>query len=297
MENANTKRATFLQKLEHKSAVKFKHLSPSKNLIFFNSNSGSRMEDTNTIDFVYSETDHVTKVCEINEETAGSVLSIVGYFKWLKPVKTVIIGSTEKQLREALFADATGSISITVWGELVNEVNELECFKISKVIVSNHPNYGGLKLQTTSSTQVVVTSDDCLPPSKANWNESECKQEPSKTNQAVTGNIVSCSVQRFKTCNRMTCKKKVNPMLGELRVVCSSCGSKMLVSMCKESLKINLLIDDVDSDNQIDVVLFQNVLLKYFDAVPNDDEGIEDYFLNLTVKEFELKGNVVVEIN
>ena len=87
MENHNTKRILFLQKSEEKAPVQLKNLSPSKNLTFYNSNTGSRMDKTMDVNFLFTEDKQVTKVCDISEENTGSVVTIFGYIKWSQEKK------------------------------------------------------------------------------------------------------------------------------------------------------------------------------------------------------------------
>lgn len=66
------------------------------------------------VNFVYTENNQVTMVCDISKENVGSVVTIFDYLKWRQEEKTVLIGSKEKVLRNAIFADETGQIPISV---------------------------------------------------------------------------------------------------------------------------------------------------------------------------------------
>lgn len=121
MESRSTKRSTFLQGWEDRSPVKLSKVSVSRNLTFFNANSGSKMEETDELDFVFSESSTtVTKVKNIAQDTTGS-FTTVGFINWSSEAKTVEISSSKikKQVRDDVFADGSDFNKISVWGDLI----------------------------------------------------------------------------------------------------------------------------------------------------------------------------------
>lgn len=87
-ETEKRKRKMFLHWNEQKSSVKLTKVSVSRNLSFFNSNSGSRMEGVNEINFKYSDMADIPKV---KDDVSGS-LTIIGFISWSSESKEVFAG-------------------------------------------------------------------------------------------------------------------------------------------------------------------------------------------------------------
>ena len=144
------------------------------------------------------------------------------------------------------------------------------------------------KLQTTSSS-VITIENDPLPLIDWEKHKSDIKLEDTTTE--VTGKVVSCDLQHYKKCIRISCNRKVNPILGDKHVTCSNCGSKMLVKTCKQSTKITLLLQQEGNDKeQLEATMFDNIINELFDTPPpHSDETVEDYFLE--------KDSIKIKIN
>ena len=125
MENNNTSRQLFLQKLDNKCPVELKSVSQTyRGSAFYNSNVGSRLIELASINFQYSDNAHV-KISSVTIDTTSN-LNIIGMLRWLSDVKTVHVGRARmpRRVREATFADDTGNITLSIWGDLIDEIKE-----------------------------------------------------------------------------------------------------------------------------------------------------------------------------
>ena len=219
METIGTKRVTFLKKCEEKSPVKMCKLSVSKNLSFFNSNTGSRLEEMNSpLSFIYTEDSSVTEVTDITMELTGCI-TIRGKIHWLSAAKDLTVGMkmVTRQVRDALFADKTGFIPISVWGDLIQELQEDQLYTITKVAMTN---FQGAKLQTTGGSQLLIV-DAVDGGFDVDWNKAKCDNE-TRVNKVIEGKISLFTLKRYLICVNKSCAKKVTPLPGDRLVKCSS---------------------------------------------------------------------------
>ena len=91
------------------------NLGPSKNIVFFKANSGSHLEKPINIKFGYIKNTDITKVSNIKEEMVGSCINVMGH----KEAKNVLFGAIEKAVWEAILANDTGHIPISIFTKVV----------------------------------------------------------------------------------------------------------------------------------------------------------------------------------
>lgn len=290
METQGTKRAMFLKRCEDKSPLKLTRLSVTKNLSFFNCNTGSRVEDVKGMNFVFSENSSITEVKDISTEISGC-LTILGQVQWVSDAKDLEIGPNKvpKQVRDGLFGDESGIIPISVWGDLIEIIKEKRTFQISKVAVAE---FQGVKLQTTSSSEATVDDENKV---IVDWSEAPSNVD-SSAKKLVKGEIVSFTLNRYATCINSNCGKKVYPLPGDCLVKCHACQCKMKILSCKSVISGNLLLQE-DAGNQHELVIFQNVISDQFNnQIPDQDGAIEEHFLNLEQVSVLINKNVVISL-
>jgi len=284
MENKAAKRSIFVQRCEEKSPVRLSKLSTSKNILFFNGYSGSRLDAIHQLDFCFTERAEVVEVTNIEDQTGS--FTVIGRIKWVSDSKFVDVGpnKVKKEIRDAVFADGTGFIPFSVWGNSCQELQHDITYKFTKVVVSD---YKGKQLNTTSDTEVEEVEDlSC----EINWNNAPSEIErPSKT---VRGGIISCILTRYITCTKETCKKKVLPIPDDSLVSCNSCNSKMKVSKCNSVVSATVTILD-DEQQQHTCTMFQGVISHLFQANPTDEE-VENVLLDMEDVTLEMNNRDVV---
>ena len=223
MINSNTRKAIFLEKCESKSPVKLSNISTPKqgNLIFFNTNLGSRMEDLSNINFKFQELSS-TKISDILKTQAGGKFDVIGKISWLEERQN-LCGPQKKlrTVRTAVLADESASIKLSVWGELIKEIGETETYKLTSLKTED---YFGLRLATVADTAIMKADEDIV----VNWEEHNI--QPLKTTLCCP-QVESARVHSFLQCVNHDCKKKVTPYPGETKVTCNAatCRRKMLV--------------------------------------------------------------------
>ena len=155
MESVQVKRPLFLQKLESKSPVKLSSVSVSSSnqIAFFNANAGSKCEEALTLPFAYVEAKPVTVQAVLSDAVVGN-FTVEGEVKWKDEKKEVLVGAMRipRVVRDAILADNTGNVAISIWGNLIEEIPEGVPISITSVICQY---YNGTKLCTTGDSTFV----------------------------------------------------------------------------------------------------------------------------------------------
>ena len=138
METKTISRNLFESKHESKSPIKLTNLSPSiTGTIFFNSNIGSRLHDTDDVSFRFME-ETVIKINETALDQGDGHFDVKGNIRWQADTRTVAVGERQVpcQVRDGLLVDQTGTITISIWGQdLIDCIKENTTYKITKVVV------------------------------------------------------------------------------------------------------------------------------------------------------------------
>ena len=205
METSAKKRTLFVNKCEIKSPVKFKGLSPSKSgITFFNSNTGSRFEDLQTLPFAYVDT--VSTNIENIDPNGTSSITVIGEVKWNAEQREVFVG--EKKLkrivRDATLGDNTGTFPLSVWGDLVSTLSEEKTYNITNLVVGH---FNGPKLGTTAGTIITPVSDTV----NVNWGN--VANATAAFQEVKLAEIVSVRFNSYIRCINQSCKKKLFPFL------------------------------------------------------------------------------------
>eukprot|EP00112_Aurelia_sp_Birch-Aquarium-sp1_P020039 Seg5075.2 transcript_id=Seg5075.2/GoldUCD/mRNA.D3Y31 product="hypothetical protein" protein_id=Seg5075.2/GoldUCD/D3Y31 len=126
MESKTVSRNLFLEKLENKSTIKMKSVSQSKggSMAFFNANMGSRVDEPQEnlpFEMVPIEPLDINEILEMEPE---GQFSVKGTIKWKEEERLVFVGTehAEKRVRDAIIADNTGHIVLSVWGEDIEKM-------------------------------------------------------------------------------------------------------------------------------------------------------------------------------
>ena len=290
METKTINRNLFKSKHESKSPIKLTNLSPSNTgIIFFNSNIGSRLHDTDDVSFKFIE-ETVIKINEIALDQRDGHFDVKGNIRWQADTRTVAVGERQvpRQVRDGLLADQTGTITISIWGQdLIDRIKENTTYKITKVVVQN--NFG-MKLTTTANTVCTEDSDKV----NVNWEN----LNPQAINHIICcPEIMSAKVLKYLTCVNTDCKKKVTPFQAENTVTCKSpsCNRKMLVSRCKTSFSAEITLQE-PSQRQHTVTIFPKTLETFYQKkgkVLNVDH-LEDEMLEFQSFDFTVNRRKIV---
>ena len=192
-------------------------------------------------------------------------------------------------LRQGLLADSTLSIKVSVWGELIDEVEDDVTYLFKNVTIEN---YYGLRLYTTAKTTLLKQEEQI----DIEW--SKCNITP-ETSTLCCPNILSVKVNLYLECINSSCKRKVNVFPGEKKTTCDSCKRKMLVSNLKKNLKVEIHLSDKD-DNQKEYILtaFPNSLKNVLDLDNKEEEEIEDMLMELINVDITYnKKNIIVSVS
>ena len=130
MVNPSTSRTLFQGKCDIKSPVRLSNIGQSQannkneSIYFYNSNTGSRMQDQPDISFKY-ELPTPTNIDDLKYVEIGSLVNVSGKIKCTESPRSVLCTSKEGQryeklIRHALLADDEGSsIMVSLWGDLI----------------------------------------------------------------------------------------------------------------------------------------------------------------------------------
>ena len=144
MVNSVSKGRLFLEKQESKAQVMLTGLGSRKNsklmVLLYNINTGSRMSDCS-----------ITEIRYMFPKTPDCIFDAIGKLKWWKNQGLCGKQKKERQLGNALLADDSSSIKITVWEELVDQVPEDVTIEFTLIKLDF---YYGSRLPTLPSTKI-----------------------------------------------------------------------------------------------------------------------------------------------
>ena len=289
MVNTTTKRNLFEERCESKTPVKLMGLSVTPQVSFFNTNTGSRIMDVDTIPFKY-EAQHPTKVSDINVADKGSTIDVEGKVRWLEEKRTIQVGENKitRNVRDGILADETGAIKVSVWGELLEQINENTTYHLTSLEIRD---YLGVKLTTTSMTSVTKLSTEV----KVDWSVHNMERNEI---ELCCPSVDSIKMHEFLQCINSDCKKKVVPFLGEKKVRCNNqtCNRTMLVSRCKSITIYELTLTNKENDKQYIATAFDETIKKIIDmgTEQNTEDEIEDSLLELTNVDFKINNKKII---
>ena len=98
---------------------------------------------------------NIQKVSFIKTQKTG-IFDILATVKWRHNTKQIDSPKIMGRLCEAVLYDDSGSILLTVWGDLIDSIEKCKTYKFHNLVLKN---FFGLKLSTTTSTIITATSD------------------------------------------------------------------------------------------------------------------------------------------
>ena len=295
------KRQMFADKKYAVQPIKLFNITQVSNGInFYNTNKGSRMTDEQLMDFPFNPDCQslYTSVEELKSKSRG-LYNVRGLFHWLSPANEVTVRSpskvstpTKKNVRDGVIVDASGSIPIAIWGNLISTMEENISLSFTDVTLKF---FRCKKLETTHTTNISVCDDAPEIPTP-DWQslESNYKKDMKGSLSTIANPQVRNVVANiFYKCNSNTCSKKLTITPGSTTVRCQYCSRVMLVSTCEKSVHAD--IEFKLDETTYHLTIFDNVLIKTFPDLVLDD--VEEHILLLN--HFEVTFNakkVITEI-
>jgi len=205
MTGSNYNYEFFQGQKKSQSPLLLKQLSPIKSgRIFFNPKTGSSaIGSPIKLDFTFDDQQDLT-VQRIKSARPLGTFSLTGQIIWQSETRTVNVGSSEKQVREAKFLDETGPIDIPVWGDPITALVNNKTYRFFG-LSTNFWN-GKLQLVTTLSRTIDNIEDQKKDQKKTyDWKS---------VNMAVTSQIcwpevVTVKVDKCVTCRNKMCRRKI----------------------------------------------------------------------------------------
>jgi len=197
---------------------------------------------------------------------------------WLKSAKP-----TPKAVRDAVIADLTGHLVISLWEDLVNII-ESKWYTFLHIATKQ---YNGLKLRRTkfSKADEFNSADvmywDNIPVDEFEQGENRL----SKQKNATAAVLVSIQSQlTYTLCVSTKCARKVLNLAVQLPIV--SCSRKMLARKCPMAIYFNF--DIAVDGHEKSLTIFEPVLKKYFneDIIKLPSSDMETRLLLLEAVDF-----------
>ena len=283
MESPTVKRPLFLEHHESKSPVKLSGISSTNaGVKFFNSNVGSKLHDASTLRFCCKQPEPLL-INELQNIQHQGNFSVAGQMKWHLDERNVLVGKQkiERRVRDAILADNSGNIIISIWAELIDQVQEYVSYDITNVITVN---FNWLKLSTTASTTLKQTDKAFT----IAWDDIH----PTEVEHTVCcPELLSVKVNPYLVCVNNECKKKVVPYPGDSSVACKVCKRKMLIKKCDESFSCEVMLQKAE-EKQLTLTIFPDVIEDFFGLT--DVQLVEDALLTLENADFTYSVKKVV---
>ena len=292
MHHDAAKRQLFINKQEARQPVTLTNVNLAKSgMKFFNINTTSKLEDANSIDFTFQEKDASHGLITLKGKPKDSKFNVTGGIKWTNEIRKVTIkrNNAEEKLmdvRDGVIADSTWQIPISVWHNLIPQVQDNTWYNLTAVKIRK---YQGERLATTDST--VITPAEIN--ENLDWSTilKQVQEEAAATTPATPKLccpvILGVNINVYAICNNLDkCKrKKVYPLPGEKTVKCTNCRKSMLLTRAPCGMTGEVFLEK--GDQTMTLTIFPNTLTTYFqehvlDAYKDNPEQLEERILNLT---------------
>lgn len=192
--------------------------------------------------------------------------------------RTVNIYGTNKKVQDLEIADTTGRIQLSVWGDLISNIEESKTYKFVNVSTRSFNNIPSL---TTTPKTVISNADEPLEA------VSELMISPDTTQLVGTIKQVQC-VYKIK-CS--ACDKQLeNVDETAKRIKCPNCHLKSNCSDLKKNVTTRINMEDT-SQNVHRLVCFQSVMESFLKEenkleLLQNPEQLEDSLLDINKMEF-----------
>ena len=240
---------------QEEEPVKLKSLSKTQNKIyFFNTSRGSTINRTNSVNFSF-DNKHFQNVSFIKIQKTG-IFDILATSQWLHNIKQIDSPKVNGRLREAALYDDSRGICLTVWEDSIDLIEEGKTYKFYNLALKN---FFGLKLSTTTSTNITATSDaDKVIPDLC---ESELKEHLDHENmindelhpKLCCPELFGTTVSVGPSCVNMTCGKALQIVPGSRIVIRINRSMTMRVDKCPRIFNCQLTFADLTLSLPVDV--------------------------------------------
>ena len=112
---------------------------------------GSTIERTNSVNFSF-DNKHFQNVSFIKARKTG-IFDILATVTWLHNMKEIDSSKVMGRLREGVLYDDSGSIHLTLWGDLIDSIEEYKTYEFHNLPLKN---FFGLKLSTQLPLQLLL---------------------------------------------------------------------------------------------------------------------------------------------
>ena len=202
-------------------------------------------------------------------------------------------GYIKKQVRDAIIANDNCHWQLSVWDDLIDQIQDAETCEITKVSLRY---FNGLKLSTTVWSRVNKVHSK----QKVQWEDILKQNQEGKTKNNFTiccPEVQSVTLNDYPICIRKDCSKKLTPVPREKHIKCTRCSAKMLLSKCQCGLTVNIQLNNGEKD--ITLTLFPKVLDKFLEEdtvtlYQQNPEVLEEKLLLLEKVDFTYTSNKVV---
>ena len=273
--------AVHSSKCQLKTPVLLESVSTAKSgMVFFNSNIGSRISDYQQIPFKY-ENDEIKTVEQCHQLPTKTIVDVIGNLKWTDDTREVMCGLNKDQkrkVRDAVLADETKSIPVSIWNELIDQIDPNITYHFKNLVSED---FNGTRLSSTACTELLQSEKKHI-----NWKDFNTAMLKS----ICFPTMLSIRFNRYFNC--LKCGKKVIPHAGENRVRCTAdkCGMLMPVERCKSSFCVDMfLMDSKSPEEQQTITFFLNAVQSLIDVTDKSDREIEDAIL--TIEKFDVQYN------
>ncbi|KAL9951677.1 hypothetical protein ACROYT_G044395 [Oculina patagonica] len=272
-----SKRKLFVDKLTAQQLVKITNLQlASSGTIFLNN--GAAIEDVTPhsmpFRFCPPPERQETKISSLNKCSSG-VFVVSGSIQWKGPIQKPSEDSN-KEVRDALLTDSTGSITLSIWGEHINQVTEGNFYTFTACKLRH---FYGKCLATTRSTTISQAK------------EQELSSAPQQLNTWLCcPDTLNVAINAYPVCNNKACKKKVSGNPGCRVIKCLSCNRSMLLKNCY--LEMNVNIDLEKEQRPYNVTVFRKVINEFLGedifAYKDDTQTLIEKLLLLECVDYQL---------
>ena len=240
MTSKASQRQLFLEKKNAAQPITITGLTPTDYGISYFNDKRSSIATAPEIDFPFVEETIATNLISLKDVSVGSLHTVTGEVMWSNEEKLVTVrGSALERLREAIIADDTFHLPISIWDKDIDLIPEKQTVKLENVSLRE---YKGHRLSTTTTTCVTILEEKM---EGIQWDQVSAINNSPDVSTICCPDVMSVKIAIYPVCNGKDkqgklCGKKVVPTPGVKVVKCHACSCSMHLSKCMCDLNVEV---------------------------------------------------------
>ena len=204
----------------------------------------------------------------------GDLVTFAG--KLLHQADSTLIGTKNLRVADAIFADTTGTITVSLWAEFIQAVQVGKVYQIAPLQVKTWN--GVKKLSSTPGSYFTEVSH------QAQLNKIPLTHRMPDSNEGTTTVLTGVSINSVHSVETyfhcVNCRRRMAHATAAKFIQCQRCGAHMKTEKCQRQLCARLFVQS--GEEQLQLTAFEDVLKQVFpDLVATSETGLAEMILDI----------------